>query len=308
MKQKSYTQRFTALLSLLIFAAAAHAQTLIEALSTLSAPDTTIVHVDSITTNVKKKIISIDSRGERTQRVIEGSDTTDIILPAVNVGRYDRGLFNYLFIPKGNWDFGLTASYGEFDAADVQLLSILKDLDFKGKVYSLSPSVSYFFKNNQAVGLRFSYNRAQGDLASLAIDFDEDMNFDIHDVSYYSHSYDMSVFYRSYVGLSREKRFGIFNEVELAFSNGSSRFRRIFDGAMRDTRTTSVGAALNFSPGITMFIMDYVSFNVSFGVFGVKINRENQITNGIDEGHRTTSGANFRFNLFNIKFGASVNI
>lgn len=263
---------------------------------------------DSASAPVKQKLLRIDSRGERTERIIEGEDTTDIIHPALSLGRYDRGLRNHLFIPKGKWDFGLTASYGEFDASDVQLLSILKDFDFKGHAYSLSPSVSYFVKDNQAVGVRFSYQSAEARLGSLAIDFDDDLSFAISDVSYRSHNYDLSVFYRSYVGLSRMKRFGIFSEVELSASNGSSRFSRIYNGAPRDTRTNSVGAALNFSPGLTMFIMDYVSFNISFGVFGVKIKRENQVTDGIEEGTRTTSGANFKFNLFNIKFGASVNI
>ena len=55
-----------------------------------------------------------------------------------------------------------------------------------------------------------------------------------------------------------------------------------------------------------MFIQDYVSFNVSFGVFGLKWRHERQSTDGIDEGSRTTSGANFRFNIFNINFGLMV--
>ena len=33
-------------------------------------------------------------------------------------------------------------------------------------------------------------------------------------------------------------------------------------------------AALNFSPGVSVFILDPVSFNVSFGVFGFILKRE----------------------------------
>ncbi len=65
-------------------------------------------------------------------------------------------------------------------------------------------------------------------------------------------------------------------------------------------------AALNFSPGLCVFIMDYVSFNVSFGVFGVKVHNERQSTDGVDEGSRFSSGANFKFNIFNINFGMAV--
>ena len=34
------------------------------------------------------------------EKVIVGSDTVSIIIPEHNFGRYDRGLYNYLFIPK----------------------------------------------------------------------------------------------------------------------------------------------------------------------------------------------------------------
>ena len=242
------------------------------------------------------------------ERVVVGSDTVPIILPAPNYGRYDRGLFNFLFIPQGQWMFGLTASYGEFNSDDVQILSLIKNFNFKGKMYSIQPTVSYFFRSNQSMGLKFSYSRGIADLGGLSVDIDDDMNFTLSDVSYYSQTYTASVFYRNYVGLGTEKRFAIFNEVDLAFGSGSSRFKRSYDGEMRDTKTLTSKWSLNFSPGVTMFIMDNVCFNVSFGVFGLHVTHDKQYTNGEDEGSRTSSGANFRFNLFNINFGLGVTI
>lgn len=241
-------------------------------------------------------------------RVIIGADTVGMIIPQRNFGRYDRGLFNFLFIPKGQWAFGLTASYGELNTDDVQILSLIKDIDFKGKIYSINPTISYFIRNNQSLGLRFTFSNGDAKLASLGMNFDEDLNFNIRDVSYSTQSYGVSFFYRNYIGLSTMKRFGIFNEVELGVQSGSSRFMRIYDDRPRDTRTTTTAAQLNFSPGVCMFIMDYISFNVSFGVFGLHLTHESQLTDGRDEGSRTTSGANFRFNLFNIKFGIGVHI
>ena len=242
------------------------------------------------------------------ERVVVGGDTVPIILPAPNYGRYDRGLFNFLFIPRGQWMFGLTASYGEFNSDDVQILSLIKNFNFKGKLYSIQPTVSYFFRSNQSMGLKFSYSRGIADLGGLSVDIDDDMNFTLSDVSYYSQAYTASIFYRNYVGLGSEKRFAIFNEVDLSFGSGSSRFKRSYDGEMKDTKTLSSKWSLNFSPGITMFIMDNVCFNVSFGVFGLHVTHDKQYTNGEDEGSRTSSGANFRFNLFNINFGLGVTI
>lgn len=240
------------------------------------------------------------------EMVIVGSDTVPIVIPERNFGRYDRGLFNYLFIPKGKWSFGLTASYGELNTEDVQVLSLLKNIDFKGKIYSIKPFISYFIRNNQSVGLRFNYSRGLGDLDNLSMDFDEDLNFSIRDVSYYTQSYSASIFYRNYIGLSKSKRFGIFNEVDVTVGSGSTRFKRIYNSEPKDTRTIITQGSLNFSPGVCVFIQEYVAFNVSFGVFGLNFRREHQMTDGLDEGTRFTSGANFRFNIFNINFGMMV--
>ena len=257
---------------------------------------------------IRRKSVSKPDSTLLAERVIVGKDTIPIILPQRNLGRYDRGLYNYLFVPKGQFAVGLTASYGQFDANDVQFLSLLKDLDLKGKAFSVNPSVSYFFANNQSIGLRFNYQRGELDLGGLTLDIDDDLNFSLKDVNYYYRSAGGSIFYRNYVGLSSLKRFAIFNEVDLSFNRGLSRFQRYYNGELRDTRTDITGASLNFSPGVTMFIMDRVNFNVSFGIFGIHLQHEKQSTNNTDEGTRFTSGANFKFNLFNINFGIGVHI
>lgn len=256
--------------------------------------------------------IKLDSLSERNpyfdKKVIVDGDTVNFILPEKNYGRYDRGLYNYLIIPKKQWAIGLTASYGEFSTDDVQVLSILENFNIKIKAYSIKPSISYFFKNNQSIGIKFNYTHSAVDLANMTFDFDEDLNFSLRDVSYHSQSFTASVNYRNYIGLGPEKRFAIFNEVDLGFGIGSSEFKRLYNDEPRNTQTDITKASLNFSPGLCVFIMDYVSFNVSFGVFGLNLTNEKQTTNGVEEGSRFSSGANFKFNLFNINFGLAVHI
>lgn len=265
--------------------------------------------LDRFTNNKKIPVDTLDIDDSiLDEKVIIGEDTVSIVIPQKNYGRYDRGLYNYLIIPKGQWAFGLTASYGEFNTDDVQVLSILKNLDLKIKAYSLKPSITYFFNNNQCIGLNLNYTRTITDLSNLSVDFDDDINFSLHDVSYYSENYSTSAFYRYYVGLGRQKRFAVYNEVALGFGSGSSRFKRIYNDEPKDTKTTSTTASLNFSPGICVFMMDNASFNVSFGVFGVKMTKEKQVTDGQYEGSRFSSGANFKFNIFNINFGLAIYI
>lgn len=245
---------------------------------------------------------------ELDEKVIIGNDTVSIIIPQRNYSRFDRGLYNYLFTPKGQWMFGLTASYGEFSADDVEVLQAISDLDFKGKQYAIRPTIGYFIRNNQAIGIKFAYTRGEADLGTIGFNAGEDLSFNLHDISYYSSKYTIGVFYRNYVGLGRSKRFAVFNEVSLDFGSGSSRFKRYYGDTLYDTRTNITEASLNFSPGVCVFIMENLSFNVSFGVFGLHLTKESQLTNGEDEGSRFSSGANFKFNLFNINFGIGVHI
>lgn len=253
---------------------------------------------------VRKQLAPLNP--DLNERVIVGQDTVPIVIPERNWGRYDRGLYNYLFIPKTKWGFGITASYGDMDSENLQLFSTIQDFDFKGKMYSIKPFVSYFFRNNQSVGIRFNYQRGKADLGHLGVDFGDDINFDIHDISYYSQMLSTSVFYRNYIGINKSKRFAIFNEVDVTVGSGSSRFKRPYDGVIKDTKTIITQGSLNFSPGVCVFLQEYVSFNVSFGVFGLNFRREHQTTDGVDEGTRFTSGANFRFNIFNINLGLMV--
>ena len=242
------------------------------------------------------------------QKVIVRGDTVPIVMKDRNFSRFDRGLFNFLFIPKGQWHFSLTASYGDLNTEDTRLLNLLKDLDLGVKIFSIKPSVGYFFRSNQELGVQFNYTNTYVNLESLSVKFDEDLKFDLHDVSYDSKSFGFDVFYRNYIGLSALKRFGFYNEVDLSYSSGNSTFIRYYSDEKRETNTRSTTWSLNFSPGICIFLMDYVSFHVSFGVFGVYLTKEKQTTNGIEEGSRTSSGANFKFNLFNINFGIGVHI
>lgn len=254
------------------------------------------------------RVVDDEMNPDLSSKTLWKGDTVPMILKSRNLGRFDRGLFNHLFIPKGQWAFGLTASYGEFTTDDLGIMDLLSDIDIRAHAFSIKPSVSYFIRNNVSLGLRLGYTSMKGNIDSFNVDIMEDMSFNLHDIMYRNESYTAAVTLQQYVGLARKGRFGIFNEAELAFSSGNSDFQRPFSGDLRTTHTTYMEAALNFSPGVCVFIMDNVSFNVSFGVFGFYLKNEKQTENGESLGNRVTSGANFRFNIFNINFGIGIHI
>ena len=268
--------------------------------------------------NSEQKVVPPDTVGTVPQAVIEqletddvdlvivGNDTISVILPEKNYGRYDRGIFAYLFVPKGQFSFGLQASYGEISTDDLQMLNLISNLNFSAKSYSVKPHMSYFYKHNKEVGVRFGLSSTDFDLKSLSADIMDDISFDMRDVAYKTKTTSVSVFRRSYIGLDRGRRFALFNEVALRYDRGTGTFSRLYNDEPKETKSTGNAFRLDFSPGMCVFIQEKVAFNVSFGIFGWYWKREHQVTNGVDEGTFSSSGANFKFNLFNLNMGVSV--
>lgn len=256
----------------------------------------------------RSKVVRDDSKIDLDEVVTYKGDTLPMVLKDLKLGRYDRGLFNFLFIPKGMWTLGLTASYGKFSTADLQMFDVISDVDISAHAFSIKPYVSYAFKNNITAGLRLEYSNIVGNIDSFGLDIDEDMNFNIKDVGYNSQSYSAALLLTQYIGLTRKGRFGVFNEAQLKFTSGSSDFNRPYDGVNKSTHNSNFEASLTYSPGLCVFVMPQLSCNVSFGVFGFYINKTRQWEDGVKSGSRLTSGANFRFNIFNISFGLAVHL
>lgn len=233
-------------------------------------------------------------------------DSIPMALKTKRFGRYDRKLYNWLIYPRGLWHISLSANYGELSTEDSEILSLMKDIDINGIIYSIKPSVSYFFRSNICAGVRLAFTKGEIGIDNFKVDIDEDMNFNLHDIKYNSESFQAAIFLQQYFGLSRRGRFAVFNEVEIAAGSGNRHFVRPFNGEMKDTRTRTESFNINYSPGVSIMVMKNAAFNLSFGIFGFHLQNEKQWENGEESGNRFTSGINFRFNIFNINFGASI--
>lgn len=269
---------------------------------------------DSLASDVRnllrghRKVVRDDSYIDLDEKVTYKGDTLPMVLKDLKLGRYDRGLFNFLFVPKGMWTLGLTASYGKFSTSDLEMFDVISNVDISAHAFSIKPYFSYAFKNNITAGLRLEYTNVVGDIDNFGLDIDEDMSFSLHDIGYRSESYSAALLLTQYIGLTRRGRFGVFNEAQLKLTSGTSDFNRPFDGNIRQTHNSNFQASLTYSPGVCVYVLPQLSCNLSFGVFGFYINHTKQWENGERTGSRTTSGANFRFNIFNISFGLAVHL
>ncbi len=238
-----------------------------------------------------------------TVRKDKAAAVSDTIPEKRIIGRFDRGIVNHLFIKKKTWMTGLTVSYAGYDSEDTQFLSLLKDFDCKAKLFTINPFVGYLIKDNVCIGVKFGYHNVYANLGNISLDIDEDMSFSLKNMSFDEHLLSTTIFHRSYVGLDRGKRFGLFNETSLSFNTGNSRYIRGSEENLKDTRTHIREMHIGLNPGATVFIMENVSAELSFGVVGFKYREEKQTTNGESSGWRKSSGANFKINLLNISIG-----
>lgn len=219
------------------------------------------------------------------------------------VGRFDRKIENRLLVKKRSWMGGLTFSWAEYNSEDTQFLSLIKDFNCKANMLSINPFMGYFYKDNTCLGVKLGFERVSASLGGLNIDIDDDMSFGLSDMAFKQEMLRMTLFHRSYVGLDKSHRFGLFNETILSFNTGTSSYERPITENLKNTSTRIREIQIGLNPGATVFIMENVAAELSFGIAGFKYRQENQTVNGEESGWRKSSGANFKINLLNINIG-----
>ncbi len=219
-------------------------------------------------------------------------------------GMITRNATKVVFVPKGQWMVGGQVSWNQWNNDNLNYL-VLKDINFEGYVFSAGPYLGYFFTNNMAVGARFSYKRYFLDMDELDLNLGEDLNISLKDLYYLQHNYESTVFLRSYLPIGKSKIFGLFGELQLNYEFSEGRNSTGADDTYTAVYEKCHSMEIGLGGGIAVFITDYLAAEVMLNVGGYRFKWGSQNTNNIEEGKLNSSGANFRVNLFSIKFGAT---
>ena len=219
-------------------------------------------------------------------------------------GMITRDAMKTVFIPKGQWMVGGQVAWNQWNNDNLNYL-VLKDINFEGYTFSAGPYFGYFFTNNLAVGGRFSYQRYYLNLGEMDLNLGEDLNISLKDLYYLQHNYETTAFLRSYLPIGKSKIFGLFGECQLSYTFSEGR-----NTTGRDDTFTAVyekvhSFEIGLGGGMTVFLTDYMAAEVMLNVGGYRFKWGNQNTNNIEHGKLNSSGANFRINLFSIKFGVT---
>ena len=223
----------------------------------------------------------------------------------INEKRKQRGMTNTrnLFVPKGQWIFGGTASYSTHTNDSYQFF-VVEGIDSKGYQVKVSPMIAYALRNNMALGVRFAYGRTLARYDNADMQFgDDESGTHITIKNYYMlrHSYTASAIWRQYIPLGKSKRFALFNEVQL--SHGATQGRFANDYPVKGTYETGYELSLGVSPGIVAFATNNMAVEVNVGVMGISYQNTKQIHNQVTVGKRESSMMNFKVNIFSVGLG-----
>ena len=219
-------------------------------------------------------------------------------------GMISRDAVKTVFIPKGQWMVGGQVAWNQWNNDNLNYL-VLKDINFEGYTFSAGPYLGYFFTNNMAVGARFSYKRYYLNLGEFDLNLGEDFNIGMKDLYYLQHNYESTLFLRSYLPLGKSKVFGLFGELQLNYTYSEGKNSTGVDETYSSTYESVNNMEIGLGGGMVVFITDYMAAEVMLNVGGYRFKWGKQSTTNIEEGKVNSSGANFRINLFSIKFGVT---
>ncbi len=219
-----------------------------------------------------------------------------------------RGLSNlsHTFIPKGLWMVGGTFSYSTHTNKDYSLV-LLDGIDSYGYNFKISPVFTYAIANNVVVGARLGYNRnlLRVDDAGLVFGDPDAGGVQIMMDNYHmiAHGFVGMAILRQYIPLGNNKRFAIFNEIQL--EGGYSQAKHTYDVPVQGTYSTTSNISLNLAPGITAFATNQLAVEISVGMLGLTHSYTKQVHNQVGIGDINNNSLNFKINILSINFGVA---
>jgi hypothetical protein len=222
----------------------------------------------------------------------------------------DREINKNLFVLKGEHMAGLTVSYGSVSSEDSNIGLLLDQLKLSGQMFTVKPHYGFFYRDNNAVGVRLGYSYLSGALDSAGLNLGDaaDISLSLGNVGYTSRGFSAAVYHRSYMPIDKKGRFGLFAEWELG-----GKMTRSKSGDASGDSVSAVAdnyrVSLNFAPGVAVYIFPNVCASLSFGLGGLQYNHIRQMDGqGNFTGKRDFSKLQFGLNLAEINIGVNVHL
>ena len=172
--------------------------------------------------------------------------------------------------------------------------------------FGVAPYLSYFIKDNLALGLRFDYDKSGFDLDGLDLALGDLMTLNITDMNYLKQSYSGSITLRNYMPIANSKRFAMFAELRATGAYAQSESYKVEEDKKLGTYQDIYKASLSVVPGLCCFVTNEAALEVSVGVLGFTHQKTVQKTNQLEVSQMIQNNASFKINLFSINMGISI--
>lgn len=225
--------------------------------------------------------------------------------------RIDRQINSNKFVFKGESMMGLTVSYGTVDSEDSDIGLIIDNIDLNGQMFTIKPHYGFFYRDNNAIGVRLGYSYTNGNLGNAGLNLGEanDISLSLGGLGYSSRGYTAAIYHRSYMSIDRKGRFGLFAEWELSGGFSESRFDFSSGESVTSNVAHSYNAAISFAPGVAVYIFPNVCASISFGMGGLQYKHIKQMDGeGNFTGQRDFSKLRFGLNLAQINIGVNIHL
>ncbi len=252
-----------------------------------------------------------------TAQALRAQQTTeDASLPADSVGqeraltinemRQQRGLTDThnLFVPRGQWIFGGTASYSTHSNETYRFL-VVEGIESKGYTFKVSPMIAYALRDNMAIGGRFIYSRSllkldKAELQPRRRGFGPQLRGErlLFAAPQLLGGGNLAAVHSA--GTQQTLRAV---QRNVSSSGGGTQARFANDSPVKGTYETGYTFSLGVSPGIVAFATNNMAVEVNVGVMGITYTHTKQVHNQVTVGKRDASMMNFKVNIFSIGLG-----
>ena len=210
---------------------------------------------------------------------------------------------NHLIAPKGEWQCGISVMYADFTSSDTEYMMLIQGLSANASFLRLAPQAMYTFANNHAVGVRFQYTNVNGNLDSATADLLGNFSMALGNIDAKSRSLSTSVFQRTYWGLDKRGRVGLFWDYVLGYTRKNV---SVNSGGGTAPYTITHKVHLGFAPGLVYYPMNNVSVYASICLADLSYNYVEAYENNIVTGTRHAWKAQAKINIMDLNFGLAI--
>lgn len=225
--------------------------------------------------------------------------------------RVDREINKNKFVFKGESMVGLTVSYGTVESEDSNIGLLIDDINLRGQMFTIKPHYGFFYRDNNAIGVRLGYSYLNGGLGNAGLNLGEanDIALALGNLAYSKRGFSAAIYHRSYMALDKKGRFGLFAEWELSGEMARANFNTDSTNTAASTLSDNYRLKLSFAPGLAVYIFPNVCASVSFGLGGLQYNHIKQMdSNRNPIGKRDFSKLRFGLDLSQINIGVTVHL